>query len=69
MAPIVYGGTGLWALAAVVLGIAHYGFGKTPPIWLWTAISGAALGIVGALVMVWQRKAVRRGSRGAQKMD
>ncbi|SDD28090.1 DUF2530 domain-containing protein [Actinokineospora iranica] len=69
LGPIVYLGTGVWFLAAIVLLIARYGFDRTPPIWLWTALSGAALGIVGALVMLWQRRAANRGSRGAQKLD
>ncbi|WP_051114809.1 DUF2530 domain-containing protein [Actinokineospora enzanensis] len=69
LAPIAYVGTALWALAAVVLGIAHYGFDKTQPIWMWTCAAGACLGIIGILIMRWQRSAADRGSRSAQKMD
>ncbi|WP_285508146.1 DUF2530 domain-containing protein [Actinokineospora sp. NBRC 105648] len=69
LAPIVYVGTGVWALAAVVLLIARYGFDSTPPIWLWTALAGAGLGVVGAGIMGWQRRASARGSRAAQRVD
>lgn len=65
LGPIVYVGTGLWFLAAVALLIAD----TVPRVWLWTAVSGTALGIVGALIMFWQRRASLRGSRGAQKIS
>lgn len=65
--PLVYAGTGLWALALVVLLIARYGFDALPPIWLWTAAVGTALGIISLPLMAWQRRASRRGARGAQR--
>jgi Flp pilus assembly protein TadB len=64
---VVYGGTALWLVAAVVLLIARYGFDVGPPIWLWTALTGFVLGLIGLPVMVWQRRASRRGARGAQR--
>ncbi|MGQ0837002.1 DUF2530 domain-containing protein [Actinokineospora sp.] len=69
LGPLVYVVTGAWIVVAVVLLIARYGFDKTPPIWLWTALSGVALGIVGGLIMGWQRRASNRGDRGAQKIN
>ncbi|WP_235926605.1 DUF2530 domain-containing protein [Actinokineospora pegani] len=69
LAPVVYLCTGGWMVAAVVLLVAHYGFDRTPPIWLWTALSGVAMGILGAGVMLWQQRAVDRGSRTAQRLD
>jgi hypothetical protein len=65
--PVVYGGTALWLVAVVVLLIARYGFDALPPIWLWTALAGFVLGLIGLPVMVWQRRASRRGARGAQR--
>jgi len=67
LAPVVYGGTALWGVALVVLLIARYGFDAGPPIWLWTALAGFVLGLIGIPVMVWQRRASRRGARGAQR--
>lgn len=65
--PVVIVGTALWALLAVVLAVAHYGFEVTPPIWLWTAISGVVLGLMGMGVMVVQRSGSRSGRKGAQR--
>lgn len=65
--PVVITGTTLWGLLTVVLAIAHYGFEVTPPIWLWTAISGVLLGLLGMGVMVVQRSGSRRGLKGAQR--
>ncbi|OLF09545.1 hypothetical protein BLA60_19350 [Actinophytocola xinjiangensis] len=69
LAPVVYGGTALWLLALVVLAVGHYGFGVFPPIWMWTALAGFVLGLIGVPIMIWQRNASRRGARGAQKID
>lgn len=66
---MVYGGTALWLFAFVVLAVGHYAFDVFPPIWLWTALAGFVLGLVGVPIMVWQRNAARRGARGAQKID
>jgi hypothetical protein len=65
--PVVYVGTALWLVALVALLIARYGYDAVPPIWLWTALAGFSLGLVGLPVMIWQRRASRRGSRGAQR--
>ena len=65
--PIVYVGTAAWFVVVCVLLVARYVFDALPPIWLWTALAGTVLGGVGMLVMAWQRRAVRRGSKGAQQ--
>lgn len=67
LAPLVYVGTGLWFVALVVLAIARYAFDAFPPIWLWTALAGFGLGLIGIPLMIWQRRASRRGTRGAQR--
>jgi hypothetical protein len=65
--PLVYVGEGLWLLAVCVLLVGRYAFDVFPPIWLWTALAGLFLGSIGFLVMAWQRRASRRGARGAQR--
>jgi uncharacterized protein DUF2530 len=67
LAPLVYVGTGLWFVAVIVLAVGRYAFDAFPPIWLWTAITGAGLGLIGIPIMFWQRHASRRGARGAQR--
>lgn len=65
--PLIYVGTGLWFVALCVLLVGHYAFDVFPPIWVWTAAAGTLLGIAGFPVMAWQRRASRRGARGAQR--
>jgi membrane associated rhomboid family serine protease len=65
--PVVYTGTALWLVALVALLIARYGFDAGPPIWMWTALAGFLLGLLGVPIMAWQRRASRRGARGAQR--
>jgi hypothetical protein len=65
--PLVYVGTAAWFVAACVLAVGRYAFDAFPPIWLWTALVGSGLGLLGMPIMVWQRRASRRGARGAQR--
>ncbi len=65
--PLVYVGTGLWFVALCVLLVGRYAFDVFPPIWVWTAAAGTVLGLAGFPVMAWQRRASRRGARGAQR--
>lgn len=65
--PMIWVGTAIWFVVLCVLLIARYGFDVTPPIWLWTALAGTLLGLVGIPIMAWQRYASRRGARGAQR--
>lgn len=67
LAPIVYVGTGLWFVGLCGLLVARYGYDAGPPIWLWTALAGTVLGLIGLPIMWWQRAASRRGTRGAQR--
>ncbi|MFC4854252.1 DUF2530 domain-containing protein [Actinophytocola glycyrrhizae] len=69
LSPLVYVGTGLWVVALGVLLVGRYAFDVFPPIWLWTALWGTALGLIGLPVMAWQRRASRRGHRGAQHVQ
>lgn len=65
--PLIYAGTAVWFVVFCVLAVFRYGFDLGPPIWLWTALSGVALGFIGMFIMWWQRTASRRGARGAQR--
>ncbi|MDQ3405881.1 MAG: DUF2530 domain-containing protein [Actinomycetota bacterium] len=69
LAPIVYIGTGFWLVMSLILLVFRYGYDRTPPIWLWTALSGVGLGIAGGLIMLWQRRAAGRGDKGAQRIN
>jgi hypothetical protein len=59
--PVVAGSV-VWFVAWAVLLISG-----TARDWQWIALAGWVLGIIGMLVMWWQRSASRRGSRGAQR--
>lgn len=60
--PVVLAGTIAWFAAAVVLAIVGVG-----GVWLATCLTGGALGLLGLLIIAWQRRAAQRGSRGAQR--
>lgn len=66
--PFIYASTALWFVCSCVLLILRYVFDLGPPIWLWTALAGTTLGLIGMFIMWWQRTAARRGTRGAQRM-
>ena len=65
--PLIYAGTAVWFLVFAVLLVLRYGYDVGRPIWLWTALAGWILGLIGVPIMWWQRTASRRGSRGAQR--
>jgi uncharacterized protein DUF2530 len=60
--PAIVGGTALWALAFLYFLL----FDKGNTVWLWSCFTGMVLGIVGYGLFAWQRRAARRGSKGAQ---
>ncbi|MGH2843055.1 MAG: DUF2530 domain-containing protein [Solirubrobacteraceae bacterium] len=60
--PVVGVGTLAWFTAAVVLLIVG-----EPPVWIWACLTGGLLGLIGFVMIHWQRSAARRGSRGAQR--
>jgi hypothetical protein len=61
-APTIIGGTVVWALAFLYFLV----FDADNAVWLWSCFAGMLLGIIGYGVFSWQRRASRRGSRGAQ---
>lgn len=52
---IVLLGTTLFAIAAVVIVFVPSLRNHADGVWLWTAIAGAALGMLGQAVMAWQK--------------
>ncbi|MGH3832690.1 MAG: DUF2530 domain-containing protein [Pseudonocardiaceae bacterium] len=60
--PVVGVGTLAWFTAVVVLLIVG-----GPPTWIWACLTGGLLGLIGFVMIHWQRNAARRGSRGAQR--
>ncbi|WP_225978233.1 DUF2530 domain-containing protein [Gandjariella thermophila] len=65
--PVLAVGTTLWLLAFVTLLVARVGFGFDRPVWLWTTLCGAVLGVIGYGIFRWQRAAARRDPRNSQR--
>ncbi len=66
--PVILVGSVIWLAGLVVLGaLAFTGTRPVDP-WLWACVVGVGLGAVGLGVLALQRRAVARGSRGAQKL-
>ena len=59
--PVVIAGAVLWALSAIAAFL-------IPALHTWrpVTLAGLGVGVVGALIFLWQRSAARRGARGAQ---
>lgn len=60
-------GTALWVVAGAGLLVAHLHFGRPLDVWFGACVAGAVLGLIGYVVFRWQRRAARRGARGAQR--
>ncbi|MCB0949573.1 MAG: DUF2530 domain-containing protein [Mycobacterium sp.] len=59
--PVIVVITGAWVIAAVLA------FTVTPlQDWRPITLAGLGVGVLGTSIFLWQRHAVRRGSRGAQ---
>jgi hypothetical protein len=65
--PPVIIGTVLWAIALAASLLLQYVGGVDVGLWPQTALAGVALGFIGMGIVSWQRRASRRGSRGAQR--
>ena len=66
--PVVLTGSAVWLVALVALGVLALVGARPADVWLWTCVVGVALGAIGLGVLALQRRAVARGSRGAQKL-
>lgn len=67
LAPVVTTGTLIWLAVLVFMLVREFGFGHDVEVWRNTALAGCACGIWGLSIVWWQRRASRRGSRGAQQ--
>ncbi|MGQ0481199.1 MAG: DUF2530 domain-containing protein [Pseudonocardia sp.] len=59
-------GTVLWLVAGAVLLVAHLHFGRPLDAWFGACGAGLLLGAFGYGLSRWQKRAARRGARGAQ---
>lgn len=59
--PVIAAGAGAWLVATIVAF-------AVPALESWrpVSIAGLAVGVLGTSIFLWQRRAARRGARGAQ---
>jgi membrane associated rhomboid family serine protease len=62
----VWVGISAWLAGSVILGAARLIGDRPLDVWFWATVAGWALGLLGYVIMSWQRSAARRGSRSAQ---
>jgi hypothetical protein len=67
--PVILVGSAVWLAALVVLGVLALTGARPLDAWFGATVVGVALGVTGLVVLGLQRRANRRGSRGAQKMS
>ncbi|MGH3952085.1 MAG: DUF2530 domain-containing protein [Pseudonocardiaceae bacterium] len=60
-------GTVLWLAALAVLLVLQFALDQEVGGWMATSLAGVALGLIGLSIAAWQRRASRRGARGAQR--
>jgi Protein of unknown function (DUF2530) len=65
--PVVLAGTAVWLAGFAVALLAGLTAARPPAIVPLTCLAGWALGLIGLLIIWWQRSASRRGSRSAQR--
>lgn len=63
--PAVVLGSLLWTGALVVFLVLEYAFGVDTGFWLGTSVAGIGLGGLGLFIVALQRRAARRGDKGA----
>ena len=61
-------GSAVWVAVAVVLGVLAATGVRPLDAWFWASLIGVGLGAVGLGVLTLQRRAIRRGVKGAQKL-
>ena len=66
--PVLFVGTGVWLAGLVVLGVLALTGARPVDAWLGACVVGVALGALGLVVITLQRRANRRGSKGAQRI-
>ena len=60
-------GTAIWFALWGGLLVAHLAADRPLDLWFYTTLVGWLLGVLGFAIFQWQRRAFRRGSRGAQR--
>ena len=66
--PAIVVGSAVWVAVAVVLGVLAATGVRPLDAWFVAALIGIGLGGVGLVVLALQRRAIRRGVKGAQKL-
>lgn len=66
--PAVLVGSAMWLAVAAVLGVLAAAGVRPLDVWFAAALVGVGLGALGLGVLALQRRALRRGVRGAQKL-
>jgi hypothetical protein len=66
--PVILTGSALWLVALVVLGVLALTGARPADAWWWACVVGVGLGLLGLGILALQRRALARGSRGAQKL-
>lgn len=67
--PVILVGSAVWLVALVVLGVLALTRSRPLDAWFGATVVGVALGAVGLVVLALQRRANRRGTRGAQNLS
>ena len=66
--PVIAVGSALWAVAALVLGVLAATGVRAWDAWSVATLVGVGLGALGLVVLGLQRRANRRGAKGAQRL-
>ena len=66
--PVIAAGSALWGVGLLVLGVLALAGARPADAWLVACAVGVGLGVLGLVVLTLQRRANRRGSRGAQRL-
>ena len=65
--PVILVGSAVWVVVAVVLGVLGATGARPFDAWFSASLVGIGLGLLGLLVLGLQRRAARRGDKGAQR--
>ena len=66
--PVILVGSAIWLAVAVVLGALAVAGPRPLDAWFAAALVGVGLGALGLGILALQRRALRRGVKGAQKL-
>jgi Protein of unknown function (DUF2530) len=66
--PVILVGSAVWLAVAVVLGVLAAVGARPLDLWFAVAVAGVGLGALGLGIIALQRRALRRGVKGAQRL-